>query len=186
MFIAAHNGARIWGGAERATVRLLSGLQQRGHRVLLLCNDSLVKAEADRAGIPTRRLRLGGDAAIADALPVDPLKWLGRLIMLKQPATLIGVINLKGPPDAEGRVEVGYEIEQDFRRKGYASEAVRALAAWCAGQPEVKAVQAKTLKQNEVSQAMLAKLGFKRLGPQRDPQLGEMIVWELTPSFPSG
>ena len=68
MFIAAHNGARIWGGAERATVRLLSGLQQRGHRVLLLCNDSLVKAEADRAGIPTRRLRLGGDAAIADAL----------------------------------------------------------------------------------------------------------------------
>ena len=115
-----------------------------------------------------------------------PLKWLGRLIMLKQPLTLIGVINLKGPPDAEGRVEVGYEIEQDFRRKGYASEAVRALAAWCAAQPEVEAVQARTLRQNEVSQAMLAKLGFKRLGPQRDPQLGEMIVWELTPSSPSG
>ena len=34
MFIAAHNGARIWGGAERATVQLLAGLQSRGHRVL--------------------------------------------------------------------------------------------------------------------------------------------------------
>lgn len=115
-----------------------------------------------------------------------PLKWLGRLIVLKQPAMLIGVINLKGPPDEDGRVEVGYEIEQGYRRKGYASEAVRTLAAWCFKQPEVKAVRARTLRQNEVSQAMLTKLGFTRLGPQRDERLGEMIVFELTPSSPSG
>lgn len=68
MFVVAHNGARIWGGAERATVRLLVGLQGRGHRVLLLCNDPAVKAEAERAGIPARLLRLGGDAALLDAL----------------------------------------------------------------------------------------------------------------------
>src|SRR5690606_18204583 len=68
MFVAAHNGARIWGGAERATVRLLAGLQQRGHRVLLLCNDPRVMAEAERSGIPTRRLHLGGDLAVVDAL----------------------------------------------------------------------------------------------------------------------
>ena len=68
MFVAAHNGARIWGGAERATVRLLAGLQQRGHRVLLLCNDLRVMAEAERSGIPTRRLHLGGDLAVVDAL----------------------------------------------------------------------------------------------------------------------
>ena len=68
MFIAAHNGARIWGGAERATVRLLAGLQQRGHRVLLLCNEPRVMAEAARAGVPARRLHLGGDVALVDAV----------------------------------------------------------------------------------------------------------------------
>ncbi|MEZ5992692.1 MAG: GNAT family N-acetyltransferase [Planctomycetota bacterium] len=112
-----------------------------------------------------------------------PLKWLGRLILLKgAPDILIGVINLKGPPDAIGCVEVGYEIEQAYRRKGYASEAVKALQEWCFSQPGVKGVRARTLKQNEISQAMLRKLGFKRLGPQRDPNLGEMIVWQTEPS----
>jgi ribosomal-protein-alanine N-acetyltransferase len=115
-----------------------------------------------------------------------PLKWLGRLMVLRARPTLIGVINLKGAPDEHGCVEIGYEVQQAFRRKGYASEAARALIGWCFEQQEVKVVHARTLKQNEPSQQMLQQVGFKRLGPQRDPRLGEMIVWELTPSFPSG
>jgi ribosomal-protein-alanine N-acetyltransferase len=115
-----------------------------------------------------------------------PLKWLGRLIVLRARPTLIGVINLKGAPDQQGCVEIGYEVQQAFRRKGYASEAAQALISWCFEQPEVKAVHARTLKQNEASKQMLQQLGFRRLGPQRDPLLGEMIVWEFTPSSPSG
>jgi len=68
MFVAAHNGARIWGGAERATALLLAGLQARGHRVLLLCNDELVARRAGEMGVPTRIVPLGGDGAIHHAL----------------------------------------------------------------------------------------------------------------------
>jgi len=68
MFVVAHNGARIWGGAERATALLLAGLQARGHRVLLLCNDGLVARRAGEMGVPTRIVPLGGDAVIPHAL----------------------------------------------------------------------------------------------------------------------
>jgi glycosyltransferase involved in cell wall biosynthesis len=68
MFVVAHNGARIWGGAERATALLLAGLQGRGHRVLMLCNAELVARRAEELGVPTRIVALGGDAAVPHAL----------------------------------------------------------------------------------------------------------------------
>ena len=64
MRIVAHNGARIWGGAERATVSLLRGLGDRGHDVLLLCNSDLVADEASARGVPSRVCKIGGDIAV--------------------------------------------------------------------------------------------------------------------------
>ncbi len=66
--IAAHNGARVWGGAEIATARLLAGLIRRGHEVVLYCNDREVAARAAGLGAPSRLLPLGGDLALHDAL----------------------------------------------------------------------------------------------------------------------
>ena len=68
MHVVAHNGARIWGGAERATALLLAGLQGRGHRVLLLCNDEMVARRAGELGVPTEILPLGGDGMLPHAL----------------------------------------------------------------------------------------------------------------------
>lgn len=67
MFIVAHSGAHLWGGAERGSTLLLAGLQRRGHRVLLLCNDAVVAERAAELGVPARLLPLGGDAAVWDA-----------------------------------------------------------------------------------------------------------------------
>jgi glycosyltransferase involved in cell wall biosynthesis len=66
--IVAHHGARLWGGAERAVVRLLAGLQGRGHEVLLLYNDELVGEGARSAGLAAERLPLGGDIALPHAV----------------------------------------------------------------------------------------------------------------------
>ena len=68
MRVAAHNGATIWGGAERATTMLLRGLMDRGHDVLLLCNNTLVAEQAAASGIPTRICAIGGDIALHHSL----------------------------------------------------------------------------------------------------------------------
>jgi glycosyltransferase involved in cell wall biosynthesis len=64
MRVVAHNGARILGGAERATVLLLSGLQARGHDVLLMCNDGKVAEYCASAGIPSKIGIIGGDLSL--------------------------------------------------------------------------------------------------------------------------
>lgn len=93
--IAAHVGARVWGGAEIATSRLLAGLIGRGHEAVLYCNDREVAGRAAALGVPTRVRPLGGDLAVHHALgfaaelrrhPPDALLvatfrkvWLGAL-----------------------------------------------------------------------------------------------------------
>ncbi len=86
MFLVTHNGSRTWGGAERATTLLLAGLQGRGHRVLLLCNDARVaKRAGEEAGVPAERLALGGDAALHHAVHLA-----ARLRRLRPDALLVG------------------------------------------------------------------------------------------------
>ena len=64
MRIVAHNGAQIWGGAERATVALLRGLKERGHSVTLLCNADVVARNANAHGLETELCVIGGDIAL--------------------------------------------------------------------------------------------------------------------------
>lgn len=71
MRIVAHNGATLWGGAERATVMLLDGLARRGHEVQLLCNTDLVLSHARQRGIPAQICVLGGDIAIPHSLKLS-------------------------------------------------------------------------------------------------------------------
>jgi glycosyltransferase involved in cell wall biosynthesis len=65
--VVAHNGAAIFGGAERALLQLLWGLQQRGHQVTLCCNHEIVADEAVKRLVPAIVLPLRGDLLINDA-----------------------------------------------------------------------------------------------------------------------
>lgn len=65
--IVAHNGAAIFGGAERWTVRLLGRLQERGHRVVLLCRDEAIRERVAEHGVPAEVAHLGGHASLHDA-----------------------------------------------------------------------------------------------------------------------
>lgn len=77
MRIVAHNGARIFGGAERATILLLRGLSDRGHDVVLLCNDQLLLSEAAARGVRAQLSPIGGDIALPHALRLA--RTLGKL-----------------------------------------------------------------------------------------------------------
>ena len=81
--IVAHNGAALVGGAERALITLLQGLQQRGHDVSLACNHEVVVEAAVRTLVPAIRLPLRGDLLIGDALQ------FARFLRREQPHALI-------------------------------------------------------------------------------------------------
>jgi glycosyltransferase involved in cell wall biosynthesis len=81
--VVAHNGATIFGGAERWTVRLLGHLQERGHRVLLLCRDESMAREVQSRGVEARVAHLGGHVALHEA-------WsFGRLLRRLRPDGLL-------------------------------------------------------------------------------------------------
>ncbi|WP_160311115.1 GNAT family N-acetyltransferase [Streptacidiphilus anmyonensis] len=75
----------------------------------------------------------------------------------------IGGIGFHGPPSATGEVELGYELAPVARGAGYATEAVRALAALGLTHSEVRAVTARTAPANTASQAVLLRAGFAQV-----------------------
>lgn len=90
----------------------------------------------------------------------------------------VGSCAFKGPPDAAGVVEVAYGIDEPHRRRGYATEATAALAAFARGTGQVRVVRAHTKADNPASARVLAKCGFVRLGEVTDPEDGLVDRWE--------
>jgi len=90
----------------------------------------------------------------------------------------VGGCAFKGPPDAEGAVELGYGIDPDQQGQGYATEAVEALVAFASSKANVRKVRAHTKPENTASQRVLTKCGFERLGMVEEPEDGLVERWE--------
>jgi RimJ/RimL family protein N-acetyltransferase len=72
-------------------------------------------------------------------------------------------------PADQGVVEVGYTIFPEWRRRGFASEAVRALVDWAWTTGEVGAVLASVAEANAPSSGVLTAVGgFRAIGRCRD------------------
>jgi RimJ/RimL family protein N-acetyltransferase len=91
-----------------------------------------------------------------------------RLIVHREDGVLIGETGFHGPPDRTGTVEIGYSIVPEYRGRGFASEATRALieAAFAdpGVSPSVRRVVAECLEDNRASLRVLEKLGMRRVG----------------------
>ncbi|HEV8696287.1 MAG TPA: GNAT family N-acetyltransferase [Candidatus Limnocylindrales bacterium] len=107
--------------------------------------------------------------------------WLGRAIVVDDEGGrhVIGSIGFHGPPDDDGRVEVGYRVEPQYRRQGVATEVVRALFDWANREHGVTRFRASTAPDNLASQAVLARFGFRQTGTQMDEIDGLELVFEL-------
>lgn len=81
--IVAHNGAAILGGAERALIQLLEGLQTRGHLVSLCCNHDIVADAAVKRLVPAIVLPLRGDLVLTDVF------GFARFLRREQPDALL-------------------------------------------------------------------------------------------------
>lgn len=91
--------------------------------------------------------------------------WGVFSILRSRDATAVGGIGFHGPP-RDGAVEVGYDLSVSARGAGWATDAVRLLAAWALDQPEVHTVRASTEPSNAPSQAVLGRAGFTRVEDQ--------------------
>lgn len=91
--------------------------------------------------------------------------YLVRRASATEEAALVGCAGYKGPPDASGTVEIGYSVLPAERRRGYASEAAQALVDRAFSHPGVRRVVAQTLPDLVPSIGVLAKCGFRLVGP---------------------
>ena len=86
-------------------------------------------------------------------------EWYAIWMIELKDGTHIGDLCFKGL-NADGSVEIGYGIEEEHQRRGYASEAVCAMVDWAFRQSGVCCVTAETEESNIASQKVLSKAGF--------------------------
>lgn len=89
-------------------------------------------------------------------------------IILKSDNKIVGDLCFIGEPNADGEIEIGYGIYDEFRNKGYMAEAVSGIMQWAMQQKNVKAVIASTEKTNIASFAVLKKNNFIKTGETDD------------------
>jgi RimJ/RimL family protein N-acetyltransferase len=97
----------------------------------------------------------------------NQLSWRIRVIVERCSNTVVGSINLKGPPSPDGDVEIGWGLIENARRKGYATEASAAVINWVVQQPGINSISATIPDDNYPSQRLAAKLGLIRTGENR-------------------
>ncbi len=153
------------------------------HLILLGADDAMLRA--DLAGREALAAAVGADvpaswppehhdrgviewvlSSLESIGPGDP--WRFYYLVLTEPRTLIGTCGIKQPPGADGCVEIGYSVLEQFRGRGLATEASLALlgVAFDAGATEVAA---QTLPSLLPSIRVMEKCGMTRRGQGSEP-----------------
>jgi [ribosomal protein S5]-alanine N-acetyltransferase len=99
--------------------------------------------------------------------------WGVWYILLKrgpgERAIVVGNGGFKGPPSADGTVEIGYSVVEGYQGLGIASEAVHAFVEHAFENPSVRRVKAEALADNVASIRVLEKNGFRSVGSGSEP-----------------
>lgn len=115
--------------------------------------------------------------------------WLLRAISLRGTREMVGHIGFHDKPGADylsewspGGVEFGFTVFPAHRRNGYAREASLALMRWAHERHGVTAFVATVSPSNVASQALVAQLGFVRVGSHVDDVDGveDVLVRSVT------
>lgn len=113
--------------------------------------------------------------------------WLLRAVVLRATGEMIGHIGFHTPPApdylaglAPGGIEMGYTIYPAHQRRGYATEAARALMAWAEQRGQRRFVLSIS-PGNEPSQRIARRLGFAKVGEQVDEidRVEEVLVRDV-------
>lgn len=105
---------------------------------------------------------LAGIVERADQVGWHRPPWGLYVIVRSADGLAVGGAGFHGPPGSDGTVEVGYELAEDARGHGYATEALRALTAHAFTHPAVHTVTASVFPGNSASERVLLRIGFTR------------------------
>ncbi|MFJ5233799.1 GNAT family N-acetyltransferase [Kitasatospora sp. NPDC088391] len=100
--------------------------------------------------------------------------WGNYALVRVEDGLAVGGMGFHGGPDG-GRVEIGFDLVEPARGRGYATEALGALARWALSRPGVEQVIATTTPDNVPSQRVMERAGFSRL-----PDIDGMLAFGLT------
>ena len=124
-------------------------------------------------------------AGFPEALPViragyekhpQAQRWGALFFVEPNARALVGLGGFKGPPSADGVVEIGYAIAPAFQKQGLATDAVAQMLQRAFAEPVIQAVDAHTLGERNGSTRVLEKSGFEKIAEVVDP--GEGVVWQ--------
>ena len=106
---------------------------------------------------------------------VENYLWLTNwAIVLKKEKRIIGFIMIKGYPNENGEVIVGYSIEKEYRKMGYATEALKRLIKWIFKNPKVVCVIGDTERENTSSHKVL-----ENVGAVKYKETSELMWWKI-------
>jgi RimJ/RimL family protein N-acetyltransferase len=116
-------------------------------------------------------------------LAVDPSirQWLGRAMILTDRSgrrRVVGTIGFHGPPDDARRLEVGYSVDPEYRRRGFAREAVQAMFDWAVATHGIRRFIASISPSNEPSLRLAGGFGFTQTGSHIDDIDGLEYLFE--------
>jgi ribosomal-protein-alanine N-acetyltransferase len=128
---------------------------------------------------PSEKAELSADwlARLRASTSADP--WThGFSLVHVSSDTVVGTCGFKGPPAADGMVEIAYGVSPEYRGKGYATEAAQSLTDYAFSSGKVRVVRAHTRPEPNASTQVLTKCGFRRIGEVIDPEDGLVWRWE--------
>ena len=95
-------------------------------------------------------------------------------IISKAENRMVGDLCFVGEPDVEGEVEIGYGTYEEFRKRGFMTEAVGGMIKWAEKQPNIRSIIASTEKSNIDSFSILERNNFIKYG-----ETGTFYNWRL-------
>jgi RimJ/RimL family protein N-acetyltransferase len=101
-------------------------------------------------------------------------EWGMFALVRDEDGRAVGAMGFHGPPDEDGRAEIGYDLAEAARGHGYATEALRALSAWALDREGVRRLVARIDRDNGPSQRVADRAGFTRVADE-----GDLLVYEL-------
>ncbi|MCW2797211.1 GNAT family N-acetyltransferase [Nocardioides sp.] len=109
----------------------------------------------------------------------EDLAWVTGVVWDEDAQMSVGRAGYHGAPDLEGMVEVGYGIDPEFQRRGYARAALVALIERARAEPTVRTLRATISPDNEPSLGLIRQFDFVENGEQWDEEDGLEIIYEI-------